>query len=78
MIARYTLAEMGAIWSEQARFEQILRVELAVARAQAARGLIPAAALEALESSKGAPGWTAISSLRLSRSYLRKGLKRGL
>ncbi|HEX2469025.1 MAG TPA: adenylosuccinate lyase [Candidatus Limnocylindrales bacterium] len=50
MIARYTLAEMGAIWSEQARFEQILRVELAVARAQAARGLIPAAALEALET----------------------------
>jgi adenylosuccinate lyase len=50
LIARYTLAEMGAIWSEQARFEQILRVELAVARAQAARGLIPAAALEALET----------------------------
>jgi adenylosuccinate lyase len=50
LIARYTLAEMGAIWSEQARFEQILRVELAVARAQASRGLIPAAALEALET----------------------------
>jgi adenylosuccinate lyase len=50
LIARYTLAEMGAIWSEQARFEQILRVELAVARSQAARGLIPAAALEALET----------------------------
>src|SRR5918994_6176862 len=41
---------MGAIWSEQARFEQILRVELAVARAQAARGLIPAGALEAIET----------------------------
>ena len=50
MIRRYTLPEMAAIWSEQARFEHILRVELAVARAQAARGLIPAAALEALES----------------------------
>jgi adenylosuccinate lyase len=50
MIRRYTLAEMGAIWSEQARFEGMLRVELAVARAQAARGLIPAGALEALES----------------------------
>jgi adenylosuccinate lyase len=50
MIRRYTLAEMGAIWSEQARFEGMLRVELAVARAQAARGLIPAVALEALES----------------------------
>jgi adenylosuccinate lyase len=50
LIGRYTLAEIGAIWSEQARFEQILRVELAVARAQAARGLIPAAALEAIET----------------------------
>jgi len=50
VIRRYTLAEMGAIWSEAARFEGILKVELAVARAQAARGLIPAAALEALET----------------------------
>ena len=50
MIRRYTLAEMGAIWSESARFEQMLRVELGVARAQAARGLIPAAALEAIET----------------------------
>jgi adenylosuccinate lyase len=50
LIGRYTLAEMGAIWSEQARFEQILRVEVAVARAQAARGLIPAGALEAIET----------------------------
>ena len=50
MIGRYTLAEMGGIWSETARFEQMLRVELAVARAQAARGLIPAAALAALET----------------------------
>jgi adenylosuccinate lyase len=50
MIRRYTLDEMAAIWSETARFEQILKVELAVARAQAARGLIPAAALDALET----------------------------
>jgi len=50
MIRRYTLVEMGAIWSEDARFEQMLRVELAVARAQSARGLIPAAALAAIES----------------------------
>ncbi len=50
MIRRYTLAEMGAIWSEAARFEGMLRVELAVARAQAARGLIPAAALAAIEA----------------------------
>ncbi len=50
MIRRYTLADMGAIWSEPARFESMLRVELAVARAQAARGMIPAEALAALET----------------------------
>jgi len=50
MIRRYTLPEMGAIWTERARFEQMLRVELAVARAQAARGLVPAAALAAMEA----------------------------
>jgi adenylosuccinate lyase len=50
VIRRYTLPEMAAIWSETARFEHILQVELAVARAQAARGVIPAAALQAIES----------------------------
>jgi adenylosuccinate lyase len=50
MIRRYTLAEMGALWTDRARFEGMLRVELAVVRAQAARGLIPADALAAIES----------------------------
>jgi adenylosuccinate lyase len=50
VIRRYTLAEMGAIWSDQARFEEMLRVELAVARVQAARGLIPASALATIEA----------------------------
>jgi adenylosuccinate lyase len=50
VIRRYTLPEMGAIWSESARFEAMLRVELAVARAEAARGLIPADVPAALES----------------------------
>jgi len=50
MIRRYTLPEMGAIWSEGARFEAMLRVELAVARAEAARGLIPAGVPGALEA----------------------------
>ena len=48
MIARYTLPEMAAIWSERSRFEQMLRVELAVARAQVARGQVPAAAYETI------------------------------
>ncbi len=50
MIRRYTLPEMGAIWTERARFEAMLRVELAVSRAQAARGAVPADALAALEA----------------------------
>ena len=50
MIPRYTLPEMGAVWTDEARFAAMLRVELAVARAQARRGLVPGDALTALES----------------------------
>ena len=50
MIPRYTLPEMGAIWTEQAHFEQMLRVEIAVARAQVSRGTVPAKAVRAIES----------------------------
>jgi len=49
MIRRYTLTAMGEIWSDTARFERMLLVELAVARVQATRGLIPAEALAAIE-----------------------------
>ena len=50
MIRRYTLPEMGAIWSEESRFEHMLRVELAVSRAQARRGRVPAEALALIEA----------------------------
>ena len=50
MIPRYTLPEMGAIWTEQAHFEQMLRVEIAVARAQVSRGMVPAQAVRAIET----------------------------
>jgi len=50
VIRRYTLPEIGAIWSDEARFEHMLRVEIAVARAQAARGQVPADALAAIEA----------------------------
>ena len=49
MIARYTLPEMGALWTEEARFEQMLRVELAALHALARRGRVPADAVEAIE-----------------------------
>ena len=42
MIDRYTLPEMGAIWSEQAKVDQWLAVEIAVCEAWSKRGMIPA------------------------------------
>jgi adenylosuccinate lyase len=42
VIRRYTRPEMGAAWSDEARFGAMLRVELAVARAQVSRGMVPA------------------------------------
>ena len=48
MIERYTRPEMGAVWGEAARWEAALRVEIAVAQAQAKRGDIPAAAAQAI------------------------------
>jgi adenylosuccinate lyase len=45
VIPRYTRPEMGAIWSDDARFARWLRVELAVCEAWARRGVIPAEVL---------------------------------
>jgi adenylosuccinate lyase len=42
VIERYTRPEMGALWSDQARFESWLEAELAVSETLAARGEIPA------------------------------------
>jgi adenylosuccinate lyase len=41
MIARYTHPEMGAIWSDQRRYETWLEVELAATDAMAEAGLVP-------------------------------------
>ena len=48
MIRRYTRPEMGAVWSEEARFAAMLRVELAVAKAQVVRGMVPGEANAAI------------------------------
>ena len=50
MIQRYTHPEMGAIWSEQRRYETWLEVELAATDAMAASGLVPAEAARELRS----------------------------
>jgi adenylosuccinate lyase len=44
MILRYSRPEMTALWSEEARWNAALKVELAVLVAQAERGDVPAAA----------------------------------
>ncbi|HEX2456502.1 MAG TPA: adenylosuccinate lyase [Vicinamibacterales bacterium] len=42
MISRYTHPEMGAIWSDQRRYETWLEVELAATDAMAEAGIVPA------------------------------------
>ncbi len=49
MIARYTLKEMGDIWSDQAKYAAWLKVELAACRAWHKLGRIPAEALKEIE-----------------------------
>jgi len=50
MITRYTLPEMGALWSEQNKFQKWLEVELAVCGVHAEMGVIPQEALEEIKS----------------------------
>jgi adenylosuccinate lyase len=50
MIERYTLPEMGALWSEQNKFQKWLDVEIAVCEVHAEMGTIPPAALEQIKS----------------------------
>jgi adenylosuccinate lyase len=50
MIGRYTLPEMGALWSEAAKFQKWLDVELAVCEVHAEMGTIPADALEEIKA----------------------------
>ena len=49
MIPRYTLPEMGELWSDQRRFDAMLEVELAVLRVLADRGVVPADAVATIE-----------------------------
>src|SRR5262245_36315521 len=50
MIPRYTNPEMGAIWSEQRRYETWLEVELAAADAMAQAGIVPTEAARELRA----------------------------
>jgi adenylosuccinate lyase len=49
MIPRYTLPEMGALWSERNKFQKWLEVEIAVCEVHAEMGTIPHEALEQIK-----------------------------
>ena len=49
MIERYTLPEMGAIWTEQNKFQTFLDVEIAVCEAYAELGDIPKEAVSIIK-----------------------------
>jgi adenylosuccinate lyase len=53
MIARYTRPEMGAIWSDQNKYQSWLKVELAASEALAELGEVPKEAAEALRLHAG-------------------------
>lgn len=50
MIERYTRPEMGAIWTDEARFQAWLDVEIAVVEAQVELGMIPKEALAEIKA----------------------------
>src|ERR1041385_1691759 len=50
MIERYTLPAMGALWSEQTKFQKWLEVEIAVCEVHAEMGTIPRDALDDIKS----------------------------
>ncbi|MGH9929457.1 MAG: adenylosuccinate lyase [Pyrinomonadaceae bacterium] len=50
MIERYTLPEMGALWTEQSKFQKWLTVEIAVCEVHAEMGTIPREALEQIKA----------------------------
>ena len=53
MIDRYTLPEMGKVWSLENRFECMKRVEVSVAQAQACLDIIPSSAAKDIASKAG-------------------------
>jgi len=50
LIERYTLPEMGELWTDQYRFQTWLQVEIAVCEAMAQLGRIPAEAVETIKA----------------------------
>ena len=49
MIERYTLPEMGAIWTDENKFRSWLKVEIEASRAMSQAKLIPVKAFKTIE-----------------------------
>jgi len=62
MIERYTLPEMGRVWSEAHKFELWCRVEVLVLQAQARAGIVPPEAVEPVRSA-AAPAPDAVAAV---------------
>jgi adenylosuccinate lyase len=62
MIERYTLPEMGQIWSEAHKYELWCRVEVLVLEAHARAGTVPADAVEPVRSAP-APTPAAVAAI---------------
>src|SRR2546429_8530920 len=52
MIERYTLPEMGRVWSDAHKYELWCRVEVLVLEAQARAGTVPAESVEPVRSAQ--------------------------
>src|SRR6266478_3405114 len=52
MIERYTLPEMGRVWSDAHKYELWCRVEVLVLQAQARAGTVPAMSVEPVRSAQ--------------------------
>lgn len=50
MIKRYTRPEMGDLWSQESRFQCLMEVEVAVAKAQSEAGIIPEKAFKDIKA----------------------------
>ena len=53
MIERYTLPEMGALWTDEAKYGTWLEVEVEAARAMAKYKVIPEKAFKVIEKKAG-------------------------
>jgi adenylosuccinate lyase len=66
---RYGTPEMRAVWSEKNRFACIVSAEVALAKAEAAQGMIPAAAAEMIEQHAPAASLERAKAIELEISH---------